>query len=153
MTEIRNDQAVTGAQDAPSGERPMMQWAVVAFLVSAVLTAIGTFSDLVANDSPEDGSGEFVGWLVMMAVLAVVTAVVYRFWFAAAAKAPVAPNTVLVAGILAGVTVMAFWSGLPAVFAVGALVLGRRGGGPKAVIGMLLSVVALAMCVFAAIFG
>src|SRR5688572_13504834 len=121
MTDIRNDDAATTT--TPAG-RPMLQWAVVAWQVSVVLTAVGTFSDVVADDSPEDGSEEFVGWAVMMVVLAVVAFVVYRFWFAEAAKAATAPNTVLIAGVLAAVTVMAFWSGLPALFAVGALVLG-----------------------------
>ena len=150
MTDTRND--TTEAPAAPAG-RPMLQWGAVAFLVSVVLTAVGTFSDVVADDSPEDGGEELVGWLVMMAVLAVITFVVYRFWFTPAAQAAAAPNTVLVAGILAAVTVMAFWSGLPAVFAVGALVLGRRGGGAKAVTGMALALLALGTSVFAAIFG
>lgn len=152
MTDMRNEAPTDEAAGAPPG-RPMMQWAVLAFFVSVVLTAVGTFSDLVADDSPEDGSGELVGWLIMMAVLAVVTVAVYRLWFEAAAKAAVAPNTVLIAGVLAAVTVMAFWSGLPAVFAVGALVLGRRGGGAKAVAGMVLAALALVVCVFAAIAG
>lgn len=154
MTDIRNDRTTTTTTTTPTG-RPMMQWAVVAWLISVVLTAIGTFSELVdgSGDSSEDGSDEFLGWAVMMAVLALIAFVVYRYWFERAAEAPVAPNTVLIAGVLAAVTVLAFWSGLPALFAVGALVLGRRGGGAPAVIGMLLSAAALLVCVYAAFYG
>ncbi len=91
--------------------------------------------------------------LVLLAVLAVITAAVYQLWFAKAAQSAVAPNTVLVAGVLAVVTVLAFWSGLPAVFAVGALVLGRRGGGAKATVGTGLAVLALVGAVVLAITG
>ena len=150
MTDIRNEPIETPT--APAG-RSMMQWAIVAWAISAVLTAVGTFWDLTDNDSGEDGSDEVVGWLILMAVLAAITFAVYRFWFGAAARAQVAPNTVLVAGVLAVVTVVAFWSGLPAVFAVGALVLGRRGGGPKATIGTVLALLALAAAVWGAIAG
>lgn len=153
MTDVSNQSPTSTTPSSEPPGRPMMQWAAVAFLLSAVLTAVGTFSDVIADDSPEDGSDELGGWLIMMAVLAVLTVVVYRFWFSAAANAPAAPNTVLIAGLLAAITVMAFWSGLPAVFAVGALVLGRRGGGAKATTGMVLAVGALAVSVFAAVFG
>lgn len=150
MTDIRNEPIETPA--APAG-RSMLQWGAIAWVISAVLTAAGTFWDLTDNESGENGSDELVGWLIMMAVLGAIAFAVYRFWFTAAAQAEVAPNTVLVAGALAFVTVAAFWSGLPAIFAVGALVLGRRGGGPKATIGTVLALLAVAGAVWLAIAG
>ena len=148
MTDIRDDAALT-----PSTGRSMMQWGVIAWLVSVVLTAIGTFLDLTDNDSGDGEGDELVTWLVLIAVLGVITWVVYRYWFTPASAAPVAPNSALVAGVLALLTVVAFWTGLPAVFGVGAIVLGRRGGGPKATVGTVLAVLALAGAIWAAIVG
>lgn len=149
MTDTRNDLAPTDA--APQG-RSMMQWAVVAFLISVVLTAVGTFLDLTGNDDSSE-EDELVIYLVLLTVLAVITYAVYRTWFTPAAAAPVAPNSTLVAGILAAAMVVVFWTGLPAIFAVGALVLGRKGGGVKAVVGTVLAALALLVCVWAAIAG
>lgn len=130
----------------------LLPYAVGAFLLSAVLTAVGTFSDLTGNDDA-GGDDELIGWLGLMVVLAVITFVVYRFWYERAAAAPVAPNSALIGGAVAVLLFPGFWTGLPVIFAVGAFVLGRRGGGPKAVIGMVLAVLAVAFSVFLAIAG
>lgn len=144
---------MSGPEAAPLASVSMKKAGIAAWVIAVVLTAVGTFSDVVANDSPESTGKDFVIWLVMMAVLAGVTYAVYRYWYSAAAAAPEAPNSALVGGAVALVTVVAFWTGLPAVFAVGAILLGLRSSGPKPKIGIALSVVALALAVFAAIFG
>ena len=141
------------AASAPLASVPMKTAGVAAWLLAVVLTAIGTFTDIVANDSEQSVAEELPGWLVLIAVLGVVTFVVFRYWFTPAAAAGDAPNTALVAGILAAVTVVAFWSGLPEVFGVGAIVLGLRSSGWKAKVGIGLGVIALGMCVLAAIVG
>ena len=146
MSTTSSDAATT------TGRRSLLPYAVGAFLLAAALTAVGTFLDLTDNDSGGEQS-ELGPWLGVLAVLAVITFVVYRYWYERAAAAPTAPNSALAGGILAAVTVLAFWTGLPSVFAVGAIVLGRKGGGPKAVAGMVLAVLALAVAVWAAIVG
>jgi RsiW-degrading membrane proteinase PrsW (M82 family) len=143
----------TPASSAPGTDRrSLLPHAVAAWLLGVALTAVGTFTDLTGNDSGDE-EDEVVAWFVLVAVLAVITWVVYRFWYERAAAADVAPGSALAGGILAAVTVLAFWTGLPCVFAVGALELGRRGGGPRAAIGMALSVLAIVAAVWLAIVG
>jgi len=116
---------------------------IVAWLIAVVYTAVGTFTDLTSNDSGVEDDNEFVGWLVMMSVLAVITYVIYRFWYGGAAKAPQAPNSALVGGLLAALMFPAFWTGMPAIFGVGALLLGLRSDGPKAKVGAALAALAI----------
>lgn len=132
--------------------RSLLPWAVAAWLLGVVLTAVGTFADLTGND--DGGSDdELTQWLVLITVLGLVVFVVYRFWFEPAAAAAVAPNSALIAGALSLLLIPAFWTGVPGVFAIGALVLGRRGGGPKAVVGMVLGALGLAAAVLLAVSG
>ena len=150
---MSTSESTAAGSAAPLSSVSMKTAGIVAWLIAVVLTAIGSFSDVVADDSAESTGKDFVIWLVMMAVLAGVTYAIYRYWYSAAAAAPEAPNSALVGGAVALVTVLAFWTGLPAVFAVGAVLLGLRSSGWKPKVGIVLSVVALAVAVFAAFFG
>lgn len=142
---------ITDTSTTPD-RRSLLPYAVGAFMLAAVLTAVGTFLDLTGNE-PGDGSDELGVWLALMAGLAVITYIVYRYWYERAAAAPVAPNSALVGGVLAAALFPGFWTGLPTVFAVGAFVLGRKGGGVKAIIGMALSVLAVLASVGLAVAG
>jgi len=84
--------------------------------------------------------------------LAAVAYVVYRFWYGPAAAE--APNSALIGGGAALlIAVPGFWTGLPSVFAIGAIVLGLRSSGAKPKIGIALAVVALAFCALLAVVG
>ncbi len=137
---------------APLSGVSMKSAGIAAWLISAVFTAVGTFAD-VGEKSARNDPDEFVVWLVMMAVLAVITAVIYRYWYGAAAKAPQAPNSALIGGLLAALLFPGFWTGLPAVFGVGALLLGLRSDGPKAKVGATLSALAILACGVLAVVG
>lgn len=99
---------------------------IAGWALGALFTAVGTFTDPTGNDAGGADSDDLVTWLVLMAVLAAVTYVLYRYWYGPAAQAADASNTALLGGLLALLAFPAFWTGLPPVFAVGALVLGLR---------------------------
>jgi len=126
---------------------------IVAWLISVVYTAVGTFADLSNNESGSEDEDDYLVWLAMMAVLAVITYVVYRYWYGEAAKARQAPNSALVGGLLAALLFPGFWTGLPAIFGVGALLLGLRSDGPKAKVGAVLAVLSILACAVLAVVG
>ena len=72
--------------DTTTPRSSLLPYAVAAFVLGAVLTAVGTFLDLTDNDSGGEDD-ELASWLVVLAVLAVVTFVVYRYWYERAAAA------------------------------------------------------------------
>ena len=97
-----------------------IHFAVGSFLVSAILTAIGSFS---GNDDHQ-----WRQWLIVLAISAVATAVV--FWLIVPRIENVARGAVILAAIGA-VAVVVFWLGIPVVFAGAAALLvleGRRRG-------------------------
>lgn len=106
-----------------------------------VLTAIGTFTDVNGNDTGQHDS--FGQYLIVVGIIAAATAIV----FGLVARKP-SPTKALVLGILAVVTLVAFWAGLPPVFAAGALAcaLGspRLTGAAKAGVGLAAIAVTLA---------
>jgi hypothetical protein len=126
---------------------------IAGWLLAALLTAVGTFTDLTGNDSGSAEDDGLVTWLVLMAVLAVVAYLIYRYWYGPAARAADASNTALIGGILAVLSFPAFWTGLPPVLAVGALVLGLRAPRPAGKIGAGLAALALVAAAVLAVTG
>ena len=95
-------------------------FAVGSFIVSAVLTAVGSFS---GNDDHQ-----LRQWLIVLAISAAVTAVV--FWVVVPRIDNVARGA-LILSVIGVLTIIVFWLGVPVVFAgaAGLLVLeGRRSG-------------------------
>jgi hypothetical protein len=98
------------------------QFALGSVVVSAVLTAIGTFGD--------DGDSEWWQWLVVVAIAVAAAAVL--FWLVVPRVGDIG-LWALVLAILGAVSIVVFWTGLPAVFAGAAafLALDARGRGLK----------------------
>ena len=115
--------------------------------LSTVLVAIGTFWDLTDNDASasDQGMPEF---LVAVGILLVAAAIVFGL-VARTASAANAGRRGVVLAVLGLVTLPVFWSGLPCVFAAGAvscaLVASPRGVGAKVAMGIAALTVALAM--------
>jgi hypothetical protein len=96
----------------------LVEAAVIAVAISTLLNALGVFTE------------DAIHWLnlVIGFLIAAVAAAVVFGWFVRRACRPGARAwpTALVFAVLALITVPAFWSGLPPVFAVAAIYLGRR---------------------------
>jgi hypothetical protein len=133
---------------SPLAAVSMRNAGIAGWVLGALFTALGTFTDLTGNDSGDPQDDDLVTWLVLMAVLALLAYVLYRFWFGPAAQAADPSNTALLGGLLALLSFPAFWTGLPPVFAVGALVLGLRAPRVVGKVGAGLAGIAL---VFAAV--
>ena len=100
---------------------PRASWQVmagVAAVSAIVLTAVGQFLDVTGNDTGEKDT--FADYWPVLVIVAALTAVV--FWFVVrTTTAENASMRALVLSILACVSLVVFWTGAPAVFAVGAL--------------------------------
>jgi hypothetical protein len=97
-----------------------LPFALGSFLISAVLMAIGSFS---GNDDHA-----WRQWLIVLAVSAVVTAIV--FWFIVPRINNLSRGALILA-IVGAVTIVVFWLGIPVIFAGAAALLAlqaRRGG-------------------------
>jgi hypothetical protein len=92
-----------------SGRLP---FAAGSFLISAVLTAIGSFSG--------DDDHAWRQWLIVLAISAVVTAVV--FWVIVP-RINDLPRGALILAIIGAITIVVFWLGIPVVFAGAAALL------------------------------
>lgn len=126
------------ATSARVPERPtLVEAAAIAVAISTVLNAVGVFTE------------EAIHWLNLFVgfLIAAVAAAIVFGWFARRASRPEARGwpTALVFGLLALITLPAFWSGLPPVFAVAAMYLGRRAGGREGVAAIVLGAVALVL--------
>jgi len=114
---------------AETPSRTTAGWPMYAALgagLALVLTAIGTFGDLVGESSSEHGWGEYA---VVAGIIAVATALVFGLVVRTATPAN-AGTRAIVLGVLSVLTVLVFWTGLPAVLAFGAIacaVLSRSG--------------------------
>ena len=124
-------QSETGHQ--PASIWPL--WAAVGAGVAIMLTAIGTFVDFVGADSRDDSFSDF--W--PLAVFIVLAALLVFGLVVRSASPGNAGMRALVLGVLAVLSILVFWSGLPAVLAFAAftcsLVAGRGGASswmPKA---------------------
>jgi len=87
-------------------------FAVASFAISAVLTAIGSFSG--------DDDHQLRQWLIVLAISAVVTVIV--FWFIVP-RIDNLPRGALILAIIGAVTVVVFWLGIPVIFAGAAALL------------------------------
>ncbi|MBD0338624.1 MAG: hypothetical protein ICV67_04965 [Thermoleophilia bacterium] len=92
--------------------------AAVAAVLAAGLAAWGTFGE------GGNGVGEY---LIILAIIAVATAVVFGWLVPRALRHEEAGATALVLSILGLGTIAVFWTGLPPVLAMGGLVLGWAG--------------------------
>jgi hypothetical protein len=90
--------------------------ALGSFALSAVLTAIGTFRG--------DDEHAWREWLIVLAIAAVVTAVV--FW-AVVPRIGNLDRGALILAIIGAVTIIVFWAGVPVVIAGGAVLLALEG--------------------------
>lgn len=124
--------------------------------VSMLLTLVGTFTNL-AGEAEEGGhtAGESLVVVGMILIGALIV-------FGLVAKAVAPANAGLFAvsfGVVGLVSLLVFWTGLPAVLSAGALAcvaVEGRSGAPRSVAAktaMVLAVVVLALAVTAAIFG
>jgi hypothetical protein len=119
-------------------ERPtLVEAAAIAVAISTVLNAIGVFTE------------EAIHWLNLFIgfMIATVAAAIVFGWFTRRASRPEVRGwpTALVFGLLALVTLPAFWSGLPPVFAVAAMYLGRRAGGRAGIAAIVVGALALVL--------
>ena len=89
--------------------------ALAAIVTSAALAAWGTFGE------DTHATREY---LVVLALIGVSALVVFGWAVPRAMRSPVAGWTAIVLGVIGLVTVAAFWSGVPPVFAAGAALLG-----------------------------
>jgi hypothetical protein len=128
---------VEAASAAQVGEgRPtLLEAATIGVAISTVLNALGVFTE------------EAIHWLNLLIgfLIAAVAAAVVFGWFVRRASRPGARAwpTALVFAVLALITVPAFWSGLPPVFAVAAIYLGRRAASRAGVAAIALGALAL----------
>ncbi|HEY7003420.1 MAG TPA: hypothetical protein VH281_04005 [Gaiellaceae bacterium] len=122
-------------------------FAVGAFVLTAILLAIGAFS----------GSDNDVGYyLVALAIAAVATAVV--FWIVIPRIRNLSTGA-LVLSIVAAITIIVFWLGLPVPLAAGAALLGLEargrdpGGDARATIALVIAALVVAAAVVVAFVG
>jgi hypothetical protein len=96
----------------------LVEAAAIAVVISTALNALGVFTEVEIH---------WVNLLVGFLMASVAAAIVFG-WFVRRASRPSARGwpTGLVFAVLALITVPAFWSGLPPVFGVAAIYLGRR---------------------------
>src|SRR5262245_60082272 len=108
-------------QEVRTMTRPsMLPAAGVAIAFAALLSAIGTFG-LLGEGSETHATREY---LVVLAIVGVSAFAVFGWAVPRAMVSPAIGWTAVVLGVLAVVSVVAFWSGLPPVLATGALILG-----------------------------
>ena len=144
---------MTTSTSPPLADVPMKKAGIVAWLLGALFTGLGTFTDLTGNDSGSAGGDDLLTWVVLMAVLAALTYALYRYWYRPAAEGADPSNTALLGGILGVLSFPAFWTGLPPVFAVGALVLGLRAPRVAGKVGAVLAGLGLAAAAVLAVTG
>jgi hypothetical protein len=112
-----------------------LPFAIGSFLVSAVLTAIGSFSG--------DDEHAWRQWLIVLAISAVVAVIV--FWVVVPRISNLSRGA-LVLAIIGAVTIVVFWLGIPVLFAGAAALLAlevRRRGTPSTAASAALVIAAL----------
>jgi hypothetical protein len=136
-------------------DRRTASWPLFAALgagTALVLTAVGTFWDVTGNDTGDGYS--ITDYLPVVAVVAVATAVVFGLVVRTASPASAGTRSLILA-VIAFLSLVVFWSGLPAVLAFGAVALALKADGlpVTAKISLGISAVTLALAVWAAIAG
>jgi hypothetical protein len=112
--------------------------AALAAALAAGLAAWGTYGE----SHPETRE-----YLVVLAIIAVATAAVFGWIVPRGLRRDSAATTALVLSVLGLVSIAVFWSGLPAVLAMGGIVLGWAGRNARH--GSRLSIAAVAVGLFA----
>jgi hypothetical protein len=138
---------MTTIHHAPARDLAWPPFAAAGVGAALVLTAVGTFWDLTGNDTgPADDLVDFLPVIGVVLVAAAIT-------FAVVTHKPTA-TTSLVLGILAVLTVVVAWTGLPCVLAAGsaATALAQPSRGPARV-GLALSALAVVGAVLFAVAG
>lgn len=137
-------------------DRGWPTYAGLGVVVALVLTAVGTFANL--GGEAEEGGHTVSEYLVVAGVIALGALVV--FGLVARAVTPANAGTFAVGfGVVGLLSVLVFWTGLPAVLAAGALACAAVDGRTDdqlslpAKIGAALAVLVLALAVFLAIYG
>lgn len=136
-------------------------WAVLAgALLAALMTAFGAFGWL--NGDEEQGR-PWLEWAIDLAVIAVMSLVVYRVGRGGmrAGNTAGAAKRTLAFGVLAPLSLPFFWLGVYALFAMAALALGvrvltsgsTRGETGMAIVGIVLGALGLVACGSANLFG
>ena len=109
------------AQTTLDSQPPTAVLAAIGGSVAAILTAIGTFTDVLGpEEQRSDGMAEFYSWLTIVGVIAVATALLFGL-VVRGATASNASSRGLVLAVLAVPTVLVAWSGLPPVLSAAAL--------------------------------
>jgi hypothetical protein len=119
----------------PETTRPRAQFAAASFVLSAVLTAIGSFSG-------DDGHA-WRQWLIVLGIAAVVTVIV--FWMIVP-RIENLPRGALILAIAGAVAIVVFWLGIPVILAGAAGLLAleaRRRGLRSAAVSAALVIAAL----------
>src|SRR5918996_1606744 len=122
-------------------------FAVASLVVSAALTAIGTFAG--------DEDDAFWTWLAVVAIAVVAVAVL--FWFVVP-RVESLGLAALVLAVIGAATIVVFWSGLPVPFAGAAALLGltardRRLGAGLGTIALAIAALTVAAAVVLAFTG
>ena len=91
--------------------------ATVAFALSAVLGAVGSFADLTGNDTGGTSVGSYVATL---GIALVACGIVFGLVVRGAGRGNPARRTIVL-GTLAALSAFVFWTGLPTILAFGAL--------------------------------
>jgi len=133
---------VEAAPVLEESRRPtLLEAAAIAVAISTVLNVLGVFTE------------EAIHWLNLFIgfLSAAVAAAIVFGWFVRRACRPGKRGwpTGIVLGVLALITVPAFWSGLPPIFGVAAMYLGRQASNRPGLAALVLGAVAIVLDVAA----
>jgi hypothetical protein len=137
---------------AETPTRSTSSWPTYAALgagLALVLTAIGTFGDLVGDSSTKHGWEEYA---VVVAIIAVATALVFGLVVRSATPENAGTRAIVLAA-LALASVLVFWTGLPAVLAFGALACAALSRSMPAKVAMGIAGIAIAAAGVLAVIG
>lgn len=120
--------------------------------IALILTAMGTFWDLTDNESGEGHSG--TEYAVTSGIILLAAAVVFGLVVRTATERAAARRAIILA-VLGLLSVLVFWTGLPMVFASGAVATSQRSatGGASTWAVVVLTTLTAGLAVFAAIAG
>ena len=140
---------------AETENRTSTSWPLFAALgagTALVLTAVGSFWDVTGNDTTDGSSA--AEFLPVVAVVLVATALVFGLVVRTAPPSSAGTRAMILA-VIGFLSLVVFWSGLPAVLAFGAVSLALKADRMPvpAKVALGISAVTLALAVWAAIAG
>lgn len=112
--------STTTSTSHPTVLQNWQPFAVISSGLAAVLTAIGTFWSPLADYEATRSISDLYSWLIVLAMIAVGVALVFGVVVRRATSANAAKRAMVLA-VLAVLSVAVFWTGLPVVFAGGAV--------------------------------